>query len=222
MILSIITDRGWVFVDYIYIGRANLLQLIFIISFSLHAKALLVKTVRAVLLNMYWTPITVTVNLVFSELTANEEVFWKFIFFPDAKAKLKRCSWKYLICYLKPEKEIISCMEATRALDSPYLNLFTRWLRSVVLKSLKAVKQKFLLKKNCGEILRSREWSDLAWSKKIQFSLSSCNAFQTRTSNKYAAQLSMVPDGLNARKSQIFTELQQRNFLRMPGVGQYF
>ena len=57
---------------------------------------------------------------------------------------------------------------------------------------------------------------------KIQFSLSSCNAFQTRTSNKYAAQLSMVPDGLNARKSQIFTELQQRNFLRMPGVGQYF
>ena len=115
MILSIITDRGWVFVDYIYIGRANLLQLIFIISFSLHAKALLVKTVRAVLLNMYWTPITVTVNLVFSELTANEEVFWKFIFFPDAKAKLKRCSWKYLICYLKPEKEIISCMEATRA-----------------------------------------------------------------------------------------------------------
>ena len=154
MILSIITDRGWVFVDYIYIGRANLLQLIFIISFSLHAKALLVKTVRAVLLNMYWTPITVTVNLVFSELTANEEVFWKFIFFPDAKAKLKRCSWKYLICYLKPEKEIISCMEATRALDSPYLNLFTRWLRSVVLKSLKAVKQKFPFKKNCGEILR--------------------------------------------------------------------
>ena len=147
MILSIITDRGWVFVDYIYIGRANLLQLIFIISFSLHAKALLVKTVRAVLLNMYWTPITVTVNLDFSELTANEEVFWKFIFFPDAKAKLKRCSWKYLICYLKPEKEIISCMEATRALDSPYLNLFTRWLRSVVLKSLKAVKQKFPFKK---------------------------------------------------------------------------
>ena len=88
-----------------------------------------------------------TVNLVFSELTANEEVFWKFIFFPDAKAKLKRCSWKYLICYLKPEKEIISCMEATRALDSPYLNLFTRWLRSVVLKSLKAVKQKFPFKK---------------------------------------------------------------------------
>ena len=102
------------------------------------------------------------------------------------------------------------------------LNLFTRWLRSVVLKSLKAVKQKFLLKKNCGEILRSREWSDLAWSQKIQFSLSSCNAFQTRTSNKYAAQLSMVPDGLNARKSQIFTELQQRNFLRMPDVGEYF
>ena len=97
-----------------------------------------------------------TVNLVFSELTANEEVFWKFIFFPDAKAKLKRCSWKYLICYLKPEKEIISCMEATRALDSPYLNLFTRWLRSVVL-SLKAVKQNFRLKKNCGEILRSGE-----------------------------------------------------------------
>ena len=25
-----------------------------------------------------------------------------------------------------------------------------------------------------------------------------------------------------ARKSQIFTELQQRNFLRMPGIGQYF
>ena len=82
MILFIITDRGWVFVDYIYIGRANLLQLIFIISFSLHAKALLLKTVRTVLLNMYWTPITVTVNLDFSELTANEELFWKFIFFP--------------------------------------------------------------------------------------------------------------------------------------------
>ena len=115
MILSIITDRGWVFVDYIYIGRANLLQLIFIISFSLHAKALLVKTVRAVLLNMYWTPIAVTVNLDFAELTANEEVFWKFIVFPvycrifkkrDAKAKLKLCSWKCLVCCLKPEKEI--------------------------------------------------------------------------------------------------------------------
>ena len=38
-------------------------------------------------------------------------------------------------------------MEATRALDSPHLNLFTRWLRSVVLKSLKAVKQKFPFKK---------------------------------------------------------------------------
>ena len=38
-------------------------------------------------------------------------------------------------------------MEATRALDSPNLNLFTRWLRSVVLKSLKAVKQKFPFKK---------------------------------------------------------------------------
>ena len=119
MILSIITDRGWVFVDYIYIGRANLnkscnWKIIFIISFSLHAKALLVKTVRAVLLNMYWTPITVTVNLDFAELIANEEVFWKFIVFPiycnfqkKRCQKLKLCSWKCLICYLKPEKERI-------------------------------------------------------------------------------------------------------------------
>ena len=122
MILSIITDRGWVFVDYIYIGRANLLQLIFIISFSLHAKALLVKTVRAVLLNMYWTPIAVTVNLDFAELTANEKVFWKFIVFPvycrifkkkDAKAKLKLCSWKCLVCCVKPERKEFFCMEAT-------------------------------------------------------------------------------------------------------------
>ena len=154
MILSIITDRGWVFVDYIYIGRANLLQLIFIISFSLHAKALLVKTVRAVLLNMYWTPITVTVNLDFSELTANEEVFWKFIFFPDAKAKLKRCSWEYLICYLKPEKEIISCMEATRALEAPYWICLLDGCVALCWKVWKLSNKNFRLKKNCGEILR--------------------------------------------------------------------
>ena len=57
-----------------------------------------------------------TVNLDFAELTANEEVFWKFIVFPvycrifkkkDAKAKLKLCSWKCLVCCLKPEKERI-------------------------------------------------------------------------------------------------------------------
>ena len=120
MILSIITDRGCVFVDYIYrtgqFKQKLQLKNFFIISFSLHAKALLVKTVRAVLLNMYWTPITVTVNLDFAELIANDEVFWKFIVFPiycrifkkrDAKAKLKLCSWKCLICYLKPEKERI-------------------------------------------------------------------------------------------------------------------
>ena len=70
------------------IGRANLrvnlriqLKRDFSSFYSLHAKALLVRTVLAVLLTMNWTPISVTVNLDFSELTANEEVFWKVIVF---------------------------------------------------------------------------------------------------------------------------------------------
>ena len=62
-------------------------------------------------------------------------------------------------------------MEATRALDSPYLNLFTRWLRSVVLKSLKAVKEKFLLKKIVGKYWDQE--NDPTWREVRKFSFPS-------------------------------------------------